>query len=68
MNVRDYQQFRMRLPPGLAAALQERAAQNYRSLNAELVFRLELGMRAERPITGPGEVAAGTPAKESPAA
>lgn len=68
MNVRDYKQFRMRLPPALASALQERATQNYRSLNAELVFRLELGMRADRPITEPGEVAAGNPAKESPAA
>lgn len=68
MNVRDYKQFRVRLPPALAKALQEQAVQNYRSLNAELVFCLELAMRVRRPVAAPGEVAAGTPEKEGPAA
>ncbi len=41
MQVREWSQFRMRLPPDLHMALKLSAVRNRRTLNAEFVFALE---------------------------
>ncbi|OAG73485.1 hypothetical protein A0J51_00953 [Gluconobacter japonicus] len=41
MQVREWAQFRMRIPPDLHIALKLNAVRNRRTLNAELVFALE---------------------------
>lgn len=43
---RDDPQFRIRLPAGLKAQVEEAAIRNGRSLNAEIVQRLETSFRA----------------------
>ena len=38
---RDYPQFKLRLPPELRARINEAAAGNHRSVNAEIVARIQ---------------------------
>jgi len=42
---RGADQFPLRLPDGMRAALKDRAAQNLRSMNSEIVFLLERALR-----------------------
>ena len=45
---RDSDQFVVRMPPGMRASLKDRAAINRRSLNSEVVARLEQSIREEQ--------------------
>ena len=57
--------FKLRLPPEVGDWVVRTAAMNRRSMNAEIVFRLEAAMRAEAHSQPPGQ--GGAPAAGEPA-
>ncbi|GAB6044385.1 Arc family DNA-binding protein [Endothiovibrio diazotrophicus] len=47
---RDIAPFGLRMPPELKESLKEEADRNGRSLNAEIVYRLEMAMESSRSV------------------
>jgi hypothetical protein len=48
MNNEPYKCYNVRVPPAILAAIRERAARARRSINSEIVVRLERSLEAEQ--------------------
>lgn len=58
---RDHQQFKLRMPPALRALVEQSAEAARRSLNAELIVRLEQSFALEAAANEPQQVPTATP-------
>jgi hypothetical protein len=56
--MREWPQFKMRMPPEIKKYLAKEAKQNRRTLNSEIVYRLQMTISRPQNDEGPG---AGTP-------
>lgn len=57
-------QFKLRMPPALRAQVEQAAETSFRSLNAELVFRLQQSFEGEVPADASEQVPAPTASRE----
>ncbi|MCO2158604.1 Arc family DNA-binding protein [Pseudomonas aeruginosa] len=59
-DVRSFSQFKLRMPPALRSQIEQAAEASLRSLNAELVFRLQQSFEGEVPADASEQVPAPT--------
>lgn len=52
MNVRDYPQMKIRIPPELKDALEQSASASNRTMNAEIISRLQESITADDGVGG----------------
>ena len=53
---KDFSQTQVRMPTDVYEELKERADRNFRSLNAEILYLLQMGMKLAEPHATPEEV------------
>ena len=53
---KDFSQTQVRMPTDVYEELKERADRNFRSLNAEILYLLQIGMKQAEPHASPSEV------------
>lgn len=63
-DARSFSQFKLRMPPALRCQVEQAAEASLRSLNAELVFRLQQSFEGEVPADASEQVPAPTASRE----
>lgn len=53
---KDFSQTQVRMPTDVYEELKERADRNFRSLNAEILYLLQMGMKLAEPHATPEEI------------